>query len=173
MAAPTPRTTASLTDALQAVIGRHPGTIGVVVTSLSSPQSFVVNADRRFRAASLYKLFVLYTAEAALEDGGLNPSDTLTVTRAVAASDPYTDLQVGTRIDVGCALRTMVEMSGNTAADLLVDRLGLSRVTANIVPHQMEYFWQAPAPRYTSGVFAKYTAMVGSASHGAITTPRQ
>ena len=33
--------------------------------------------------------------------------------------------------------------------------------------------WQAPAPRYTSGVFAKYTAMVGSASHGAVTTPRQ
>ena len=132
MAAPTPRTAASLQDAVQAAIGRHQGTIGVVVTSLSSPQSFAVNADRRFRAASLYKLFVLYTAEAALEDGGLNPSDTLTVTRAVAASDPYTDLQVGTRIDVGCALRTMVEMSGNTAADLLVDRLGLSRVTAQM-----------------------------------------
>ncbi|MBV9134988.1 MAG: dihydroxy-acid dehydratase [Chloroflexi bacterium] len=33
--------------------------------------------------------------------------------------------------------------------------------------------WQPPKPRYTSGVFAKYTAMVGSASQGAVTTPRQ
>ncbi len=32
--------------------------------------------------------------------------------------------------------------------------------------------WQPPAPRYTSGVFAKYVAMVGSASHGAVTTPK-
>jgi dihydroxy-acid dehydratase len=30
--------------------------------------------------------------------------------------------------------------------------------------------WQPPAPRYTTGVFAKYMAMVGSASYGAITT---
>jgi dihydroxy-acid dehydratase len=31
--------------------------------------------------------------------------------------------------------------------------------------------WQPPAPRYTTGVFAKYMAMVGSASQGAVTTP--
>jgi len=32
--------------------------------------------------------------------------------------------------------------------------------------------WKEPAPHYTTGVFAKYMAMVGSASHGAVTTPR-
>jgi dihydroxy-acid dehydratase len=31
--------------------------------------------------------------------------------------------------------------------------------------------WQKPAPRYTSGVFAKYAALVSSASEGAITRP--
>jgi dihydroxy-acid dehydratase len=30
--------------------------------------------------------------------------------------------------------------------------------------------WQQPAPRYTSGVFAKYAASVGSASEGARTS---
>src|SRR5205814_5751817 len=42
------------------------------------------------------------------------------------------------------------------AANLALDRdaineasyLGLSKVTASIVPHQMDYFWQPPAPRY-------------------------
>lgn len=32
--------------------------------------------------------------------------------------------------------------------------------------------WKAPAPRYTSGVFAKYCALVSSSSDGAITAPR-
>jgi dihydroxy-acid dehydratase len=32
--------------------------------------------------------------------------------------------------------------------------------------------WQEPAPRYASGVFAKYAALVSSASEGAITPPR-
>src|SRR5438128_588155 len=32
--------------------------------------------------------------------------------------------------------------------------------------------WHAPAPRYTSGVFAKYVALVSSAAEGAVTRPR-
>lgn len=32
--------------------------------------------------------------------------------------------------------------------------------------------WKAPRPRYATGVFAKYGALVSSASQGAITTPR-
>ena len=30
--------------------------------------------------------------------------------------------------------------------------------------------WKAPAPNYRSGVFAKYIALVGSASEGAVTS---
>ncbi|MEP7337657.1 MAG: dihydroxy-acid dehydratase [Acidobacteriota bacterium] len=33
--------------------------------------------------------------------------------------------------------------------------------------------WKAPAPRYTTGVFAKYSVLVSSASEGAITSPEQ
>jgi dihydroxy-acid dehydratase len=32
--------------------------------------------------------------------------------------------------------------------------------------------WKAPQPRYSTGVFAKYAALVWSASEGAITKPR-
>jgi dihydroxy-acid dehydratase len=32
--------------------------------------------------------------------------------------------------------------------------------------------WRPPPPKYTSGVFAKYVALVSSASRGAVTTPR-
>jgi dihydroxy-acid dehydratase len=30
--------------------------------------------------------------------------------------------------------------------------------------------WNPPAPRYSTGVFAKYAATVSSAEHGAVTT---
>jgi len=33
--------------------------------------------------------------------------------------------------------------------------------------------WTAPAPRYTTGVMAKYAALVSSASEGAVTTGRR
>jgi len=33
--------------------------------------------------------------------------------------------------------------------------------------------WKAPSPRYKTGVFAKYAALVNSAAEGAITTPIQ
>jgi dihydroxy-acid dehydratase len=32
--------------------------------------------------------------------------------------------------------------------------------------------WTPPAPRYTSGVFAKYCALVASASEGAVTAAK-
>ena len=36
--------------------------------------------------------------------------------------------------------------------------------------HRRLAAWETPAPRYKSGVFAKYTALVGSASEGAVTS---
>ena len=40
------------------------------------------------------------------------------------------------------------------------------------VLHQRMSEWKAPQARYTTGVFAKYAALVWSASQGAITKPR-
>jgi len=43
---------------------------------------------------------------------------------------------------------------------------------SNDVLHQRMAQWKAPQPRYPTGVFAKYAALVSSASQGAITRPR-
>jgi dihydroxy-acid dehydratase len=42
-------------------------------------------------------------------------------------------------------------------------------VAAGEIAHRMS-MWRAPEPRYKSGVFAKYSARVGSASEGAVTS---
>jgi len=36
--------------------------------------------------------------------------------------------------------------------------------------HRRLAAWESPAPHYKSGVFAKYMALVGSASEGAVTS---
>jgi dihydroxy-acid dehydratase len=38
--------------------------------------------------------------------------------------------------------------------------------------HRRMAAWKAPAPRYSTGVFAKYCALVSSAADGAVTSPR-
>ena len=50
------------------------------------------------------------------------------------------------------------------ALDLDVDEATLAERRAR---------WNAPAPRYESGVLAKYAALVSSASEGAVTNPRR
>src|SRR3954447_12181997 len=114
-AVPTSVPRVSLQNAVQAALARHGGSVGVVVTDLHTGETFSANADHITYSASLYKLFVMVTAYQALADGTLDPAEELTLTPAIAAADPVSDLQVGTRISVDCALQTMVRMSGNSA----------------------------------------------------------
>ena len=58
------------------------------------------------------------------------------------------------------------------AANLAIDRdsinqasyLGLAKVSNSVVPSQMEYFWQAPAPRYDAAQARKLLAEAGYAN---------
>jgi dihydroxy-acid dehydratase len=51
-----------------------------------------------------------------------------------------------------------------------VDRRALDLdITADEIERRL-HGWHAPEPRYTGGVLAKYAALVGSASAGAVTT---
>jgi dihydroxy-acid dehydratase len=53
--------------------------------------------------------------------------------------------------------------------DTKVRRLELEISDAEIARRMAE--WKPPAPHYKTGVFAKYAALVTSASEGAITAP--
>ncbi|HZT15075.1 MAG TPA: dihydroxy-acid dehydratase [Gaiellaceae bacterium] len=69
-----------------------------------------------------------------------------------AHGGPIALVRDGDRVTVDVAARRL---------DVAVDEAELERRRAE---------WEAPAPRYTSGVFAKYAATVGSASRGAVTS---
>ena len=59
--------------------------------------------------------------------------------------------------------------------DIIVFNIGARRLDVELSDAEIAARmsnWAEPAPRYTSGVFAKYAALVSSASEGAITQPR-
>jgi len=58
--------------------------------------------------------------------------------------------------------------------DILTIDIDRRRIDVELSPAQMAERmreWRAPAPNYTTGVFAKYAALVSSAAQGAITRP--
>jgi dihydroxy-acid dehydratase len=55
--------------------------------------------------------------------------------------------------------------------DVVAKRMDLHVDEAELARRRAE--WKAPAPRYASGVMAKYAALVSSASEGAVTTGRR
>jgi dihydroxy-acid dehydratase len=59
--------------------------------------------------------------------------------------------------------------------DSIVIDADAGTINLEVTPHEIQQRlagWTAPAPRYTSGVFAKYCALVASASEGAITAAK-
>jgi dihydroxy-acid dehydratase len=58
--------------------------------------------------------------------------------------------------------------------DIIVFDVQKRRLDVELSPSDMEFRlsrWQRPVPKYSTGVFSKYAALVSSASEGAITRP--
>jgi beta-lactamase class A len=141
---------ASLQAAIQAAVSRHPGSISVVATNLDTGATASVNANQQLSSASLYKLFLLQAAYARMATGELSALEQLSLGQSLADLDPYTDLPVGTRSSVTCALQTMIEISSNSAADLVEDRLGDSAVNAYLLGLGLQQSYITPDRAFTS-----------------------
>ncbi|MBV9577819.1 MAG: serine hydrolase [Chloroflexi bacterium] len=141
---------ASLQSAVQTAVDRHQGSISVVVVNLQTGASASVNAEQQLSSASLYKLFLLQTAYAQMATGQLHADEQLTLAPATADADPYTDLATGTRSSLSCALQTMIEISSNSAADMVEDRLGDSTVNTYLLGIGLQQSYITPDHAYTS-----------------------
>ena len=141
---------ASLQAAIEAAVSRHQGSISVVATNFDTGATASVNANQQLSSASLYKLFLLQAAYARMATGELSAQEQLSLAQSLADLDPYTDLPVGTRSSMTCALQTMIEISSNSAADLVEDRLGDSAVNAYLLGIGLQQSYITPDHAYTS-----------------------
>jgi beta-lactamase class A len=109
------------------------GVMGVAIEDLSTSQTFVLNPDEIFPQASSIKTAVLATLYRQHQDGALKLSDLYTVNAAdlVADSSIMGGLTPGvTRVTNRDLATMMVAVSDNSAANVLIDRVGMDNVNA-------------------------------------------
>ncbi len=104
--------------------------MGLVATHLTSGRHFALRDDELFPLASLVKLPILITLYAEAREGRVDLAERLAYRTAarVPGSGVLQDLDDGLGLTVRDLAMLMVTVSDNTAADLLLARLGKGRV---------------------------------------------
>jgi beta-lactamase class A len=117
---------ASLKKNVSRVLGEFTGTVGLVVKDLATGREIRLNENRLFPAASMVKVPVMAACFKAVEDGRLALEDALILKASdkVRGSGHLRTERSGTPISVQGLLEIMVTESDNTAANMLIDRLG-------------------------------------------------
>jgi beta-lactamase class A len=120
---------------LRAISEAHAGALGVVVFDPYSGEGTSLNADRRFVAASLSKLYALLTLYAAASRGELSLDDEITM----RASDVWAEgtgvlyrYPVGTTMSLRECAELMIKESDNTAEVMLNRYLGEANIEAEL-----------------------------------------
>jgi len=135
VALPAPTTTKPLAtdDALAELVRKHfgelTGVFGVAIKDLDSGRGVLVNADREFPAASLFKLPVMYEIYRQRDAGRLSLADLLPLSANYTRQDLGTlEVPPDTRVSIGWALDRMITRSDNATANLLLDKAGAANV---------------------------------------------
>jgi beta-lactamase class A len=114
-------------------LGDQRGIFGVAIKALEGGQGVLVNADRAFPAASLFKLPVMYEVYRQRDAGQLTLAERLILTWRYAELDLGTlDVPIGTALSVEAALRRMIAISDNASANMLADRVGWLSLNATV-----------------------------------------
>ena len=124
-----------LDERLRSISQAHSGTHGMVVFDPYSGESASLNADRRFVAASLSKLYSLLTLYGAASRGELSLEDEITM----RSSDVWAEgtgvlyrYPVGTTMTLRECARFLIKESDNTAEVMLNRYLGEKEIEAEL-----------------------------------------
>ncbi|MHB9090553.1 MAG: serine hydrolase, partial [Chloroflexota bacterium] len=137
--APTPSPVAAVnagnarTAQFKAIVAQYldglPGTFGVVVKDLKTGDTLVVNGDRPFATASLYKLWLAAEALRQGKQGQLDLNQKVAVEERHWAEAEFDEkLPVGLTVSIDRSLWFLITLSSNAAASLLNDYVSWSEV---------------------------------------------
>jgi beta-lactamase class A len=118
---------------IQAIDQHLDGVMGLVVEDLTTGDHFFLREDEVFAQASSIKIAVLASLYLQAEQGKLKLTDLYTVQSSdlVADSDIMNGLTPGvTRVTLRDLATMMVAVSDNSAANVLIDRVGMTNVNA-------------------------------------------
>jgi len=111
-----------------------PGAFGVCAVRLEDGARLAANDDATFPAASVIKIAVALEVLCALEEHTLDPSTRLVLreTDRVIGSGVLSALEAGLTLPIADVLYLSTAISDNTAANLLIDRVGVAAVNARL-----------------------------------------
>lgn len=106
------------------------GVMGIAAEHLRTRECLLVNAHQRFPAASVIKIPIMVEVYAQIAEGRLDLDDGLLLTDAdkVGGSGVLQYLQAGIILPIRDLVMLMIIVSDNTAANLLLDRVGVTHV---------------------------------------------
>jgi beta-lactamase class A len=110
---------------VEEILAGSPGVYGVVVEAVTRPERVEVQAERVFRAASVYKILVAYAVLQQISVGRVSLDDQVVVTEREAQElEPAGGLAAGETATIRQALRAMMGVSSNAAARVLLRLVG-------------------------------------------------
>lgn len=125
---------AALDARLRAIAAAYDGRVALYATDMRSGKTVALNADTPVPTASVIKLTVLYEALKQVEEGKVRLDERLTLTKddQVEGSGILMLFDTPQTLTFKDALSLMIDLSDNTATNLLIDRLGLANIDARI-----------------------------------------
>lgn len=117
------------------------GEYAVAIKDLKTGESYSLNADKTFAAASLYKLWVMAETYRQIEKGQLKENEILSggiadLNQTFEIASESAELQKGRiSLPVQIALKRMITISHNYAALLLAERVKNSKISSFLVDY--------------------------------------
>ncbi|MDR7495247.1 MAG: serine hydrolase [Armatimonadota bacterium] len=121
-------------EPIEALIRSAPGTVGLVIKDLRRGVTLEWAPHERFPAASVIKIAVLIEALRQAAEGSLRLDERVTVRAEdkVGGFGILKDLESVGELSLRDLLTLMIVISDNTAANLCIDRVGMTRVNAGL-----------------------------------------
>lgn len=123
----------SVAAKVRTIAASMPGRIGVYARTLANaPPIVAYHASHTFPTASTIKVLVMTTAYLAQESqpGALSATITFHSDELIGGSDFMAQAESGQRFTVAELIVPMIQLSDNTAANLLIGHFGIARINA-------------------------------------------
>lgn len=119
---------------VQEVIQDFTGLIGVYYKNLATGESFGINDDRAFVAASVIKIPVMVEVFNQIAEGRLTLDKLLVVKEAdkVPSCGAIRLMHTGLNVTVEDLCYLMIDISDNTATNMLINQVGMAQINASM-----------------------------------------
>lgn len=122
-------------DTIRADIAALPGVVSVLYAPVdaAAPPTFAINSDRQMAVGSTFKLYILAALARSIANGERKWSDVVTLDRKSLPSGQLQNWPEGAPVTLHTLASMMISISDNTATDILLHKVGVAAVEAELI----------------------------------------